>query len=512
MSKHIIRHFVSLVLLLSVVIVPATAQEFRGSITGKVKDPSGAVLPGAMISVKNVETNITTNATTNEEGIYNIALLLPGKYMLTVKMQGFNTSQQEGIEVRVGDRLTLDVTMEVGVVESVMTVTATSLIDASSATTGQLVNSRQISELPLADGTAYVLTNLAAGITYTGDPKFSRPADNANLAAFRSNGTTGANQITLDGSPNLASQGRVGFSPPSDAVQEFKVETNSFDAQQGYTAGANVNVATKGGTNDLHGTLYYFSRNENRAANDFFANKAKQGRSPRDYKRYGGTVGGPVFVPKIYDGRNKTFFFFAYEGLDDVSPEPQIFTVPTERMRRGDLSEFLAQNVTIFDPFTGRRVGSRTVRDPLACNGQANVICANRINPIAGALINLYPLPNQPGLGGGTVNNFFSPQTRTYDYDGILARADHNINQNHKLFGKFYWNNRVEDRYNWAGVISGVEITRGFDFRENTGGNLDYTATLSPTLIFDIRSSVSKFGEFRRPGETFDLASLGFSP
>ena len=501
-----------LLLALTVSALPVSAQEFRGTVAGRVTDSSGAVIQGATVTIKNVQTNVTTSATTNDDGGYNLSFLLPGTYTLSVSMQGFKTAQRENVEVRVSDRLTLDISMEVGVVESITIVGASPLLDSSSATTGQLVSSRQINELPLADGTAYVLTNLAPGITYTGDPKFSRPADNANLAAFQSNGATGANQITLDGSPNLASQGRVGFSPPSDAVQEFKVETNNFDAQQGYTAGANVNVATKSGTNALHGSAYYFNRNENRAANDFFANRSLQGRSTRDYERYGGTVGGPVWIPGVYNGRDKSFFFFSYEGLYDISPEPQIFTVPTLKMREGDFSELLAQGVTIFDPFTGRRQGNTTLRSPLSCNGRPNVICANRINPISGRLINFYPKPNQPGLGGGTSNNYFSPQTRTYNYDGFLVRGDHLITQDQKIFAKFYWNNRIEDRNDYAGPIDGVEITRGFDFRDNIGGNLDYTATISPTLIVDIRASVSKFGESREPAETFDLAELGFSP
>jgi hypothetical protein len=481
------------------------AQEFRGSITGKVTDPAGAVLPGAVVKTRNLETNTVSTVTTNDEGIYNISFLLPGKYTLTVTMQGFNTAQKEGIEVGVSNKLTLDITMEVGVVESVTTVTSTPLIEAGTANIGQVVNSRQISELPLGDGTAYTLAILAPGITYTGDPKFSRPMDNANLAAFQSNGATGANQITLDGSPNLASQGRVGYSPPSDAIQEFKVETNSFDAQQGYTAGANVNVATKGGTNDLHGSLYYFNRNENRAANDFFANRSGQGRSLRDYDRYGGTVSGPVYVPKIYNGRDRTFFLFAYERLQDISPEPALFSVPTERMHRGDFSELLAlpAPIQIFDPATARQSGSRVVRTAFA----GNIIPSNRFNNVAANLIKFYPLPNLPGLS----QNYFSPQTRTYDYDGILVRADHNINSNHKLFGKFYWNDRIEDRNNWAGVINGFEVTRGFDFRSNNGGNLDYTATISPSLIFDIRLSASQFGESRAPAQAFDPSTLGFS-
>jgi hypothetical protein len=173
------------------------------------------------------------------------------------------------------------------------------------------------------------LATLAPGIAYTGNPLFTGPTSNGNLSAFRSNGATGRNQITLDGAPNYAFDGGVGFSPPSDAVQEFKVQTNLFDAQQGYSAGATVNVAVKSGTNNLHGSLWYFNRDRSRTANNFFSNKTGQDRPERTYHRFGGVVNGPVYVPKLYNGRDKTFFLFSYERLKDSVAEPQLFTVPT---------------------------------------------------------------------------------------------------------------------------------------------------------------------------------------
>src|SRR5437773_4991276 len=146
---------------------------------------------------------------------------------------------------------------------------------------------------------------------------FTAPISNGNLAAFRSNGVIGSNQITLDGSPNYAFDGGVGFSPPSDAVQEFKVQTSQFDAQQGYSAGATVNVAVKSGTNSLHGSAWYFNRDRSRTANNFFSNRSGQARPVRTYHRFGGVLSGPVDIPKVYDGHDRTFFLFSYERLLD---------------------------------------------------------------------------------------------------------------------------------------------------------------------------------------------------
>ncbi|HEV8169738.1 MAG TPA: carboxypeptidase-like regulatory domain-containing protein, partial [Pyrinomonadaceae bacterium] len=275
-------------LLLILAAFTATAQEFRGSLAGKIVDPNGAVVPGSKVEIKNVETGIVSNTTTSEDGTYSFALLPPGKYQLTVTKENFNTAVRDGIQVRVADRLTLDVQLEIGVTAMVTTVASGLTLDTGTVNTGTVVTGKQISELPLTEGSAYQLATLAPGIAYTGNPLFTGPTSNGNLAAFRSNGATGANQITLDGSPNYAFDGGVGFSPPSDAVQEFKVQTNTFDAQQGYSAGATVNVAVKSGTNDLHGSGWYFNRDRSRTANNFFGNAANQARPIRTYHRFGG--------------------------------------------------------------------------------------------------------------------------------------------------------------------------------------------------------------------------------
>src|SRR5215213_7864448 len=342
MSKYAFRRGVAAVLLLLVTFVMAGAQESRGSLNGTVTDPNGAALPGATVEIRNVETNVANTTTTNDEGAYSFPLLNPGRYTLTVSSQGFSNATRENIEIRVAEKITIDVPVSVtGVGETVTTVASAPVLETGSVSTGTTISTRQIAELPLIDGSPYQLATLAPGVSYTGNPAFTSPTSNGNLAAFRVNGSTGPNQVTLDGSPNFAIDGGVGFSPPSDATQEFKVQTNSFDATQGYTAGATVNTAIKSGTNSLHGTGYYFNRDRNRTTNNFFSNRAGQDRPERTYHHFGGTLGGPVYLPKIYNGRDQTFFFFAYERLKDNQAEPQLFTVPTEAFRHGDFSALL---------------------------------------------------------------------------------------------------------------------------------------------------------------------------
>src|SRR5438270_6440793 len=452
MCKYVIRRSVAAVLLLLLAFVAASAQEFRGSVTGQVTDPNGAAVPGASVVIKNVDTNVEANATTNDDGAYSFQLLQPGKYTLTVNAQGFAPATREDVAVNVADKLTLDVQVQVtGVGETITTVASVApALETGSVSTGSTVTGRQISELPLTEGTAYQLATLTPGVSYTGNPLFTGPTSNGNLAAFRSNGAPPQNQITLDGSPNYAFDGAVGFSPPADAVQEFKVQANSFDAQQGYSAGATVNVAVKSGANDPHGSVYYFNRDRSRTANNFFSNRSGQSRPIRTYHRFGGVFDGPVYIPKLYNGRDKTFFLFSYEHLLDNVAEPQVFTVPTAAERNGDFSALIANrsniadaaNTVIYNPFSGTQSGSNVVRTSFGCptsgavsaTSTCNIIPANLIDPIAAALIKFYPSPNITGTANGTQNNFFSNQIRHENYRAWLTRVDHKISETQSVF------------------------------------------------------------------------------
>jgi hypothetical protein len=481
---------------------PAQAQDFRGSILGVVSDSQGGVLPGVSVTVTNLGTNVATTVTTDARGEYRVPYLISGQYSVKAELDGFKSVLRKSLEVRVGDALTVDLTLAPGGIEEVMEVTAkTPLLNTSSGVTGETIDSNQIQQLPLGDGTAYMLTRLAPGLSDASDLHFSRPMDNGNLAGIIAYGAQGGNDFTLDGAPNRVSpnntgtgnnSGVVGFSPPSDAIAEFKVQTNAFDAQAGQTAGASVNLALKSGTNRLHGTLGYFNRDDSRTETRLLTERAGGEKDPRDYDRITATLSGPI-------RKDKTFFMLSYEHLRDVQPEPATYTVPTLRMRQGDFSEW---STLVYDPTTAS--GSNNQRTPFA----GNLIPAGRIDPIAARYLSYYPEPNQPGLE----DNYFTTQPRPYEYDSVLGRFDHNFDQSNKLFVSGYWNKRQEDRYNWAEqAINGFEVTRGFDYRSNKGVTLGWTSTWSSRLLFDVRAGFSKFGEWREPGQEFDPATLGFS-
>lgn len=485
-----------------------SAQEFRGTVTGTVTDPNGAVVPGASVTVKNVETNITNSVTTNTEGLYTVPLLQPGSYTVSATGTGFKTSTIENVAVRVDDRLTIDIQLQVGAAAEVNIVANSDVIEQGSVTTGTLVTQRQIEDLPLAEGAPYTLSTQAPGVVYTGDPNFQGPTANGNLAGFRSNGTTG-NQINLDGSPNLAYEGQVAFTAPSETVQEFKVQTNSMDAQNGFTSGSTVNVAIKSGTNELHGAAYLFDRDKNRTANNFFNNRAGLERPDRKYNRHGIMLNGPVRLPWLYDGRDKTFFLFSYERQHDNVGQPTTYSVPTMLMREGNFSEVLA-TTPIYDPasaFMGNSTCGNTGTLNTVCRNAfaGNIIPDGQIYAPARALLRLFPEPNLPGV----TNNYITDLNLLRPYRSYMAKIDHNFNSNNRLSGKWYHSRNTEDRYNLTGEPG--SIFQGFENRRNNGGNVNYTSTLSSNLILDLRGSYSQFRLRRYQDGQPTAGELGFT-
>lgn len=523
-----------------------SAQEFRGTIAGTITDPNGAVVPGASVTVKNVATNITSSTTSNDEGVYTVPLLPSGAYTVSATGNGFKTSTIENVTVQVDDRLTIDIQLQVGAAAEVNIVAGGDVIEQGSVTTGTLVTSRQIEELPLAEGAPYTLSTQAPGIVYTGDPNFQGPTANGNLAGFRSNGTqgnqvnaSGGNVINLDGSPNLAYDGQVAFTPPSEATQEFKVQTNTFDAQMGFTAGATVNVAIKSGTNDFHGAAYLYDRDKSRTANNFFNNRAGLDRPERKYNRYGAMISGPIF-------KDKTFFLFSYERQKDNVAQTTTYSVPTAQMRQGNFSELLGAQRTVTltlqangQPNCAGAVGTvvpLTNRDgsPALAGAIYNPFSGqsvNRCNPITGAMqtqverlpfagniitpgliygpslafMQYFPEANLPGF----LNNFITDQNLSRPYRSYMVKIDHNINDKNRISGKYYHSRNTEDRYNLT--MEPGSIFQGFENRRNHGGNVNWTSTLSSNWIFDLRGSWGMFKLRRFQDGQPTAGDLGFT-
>jgi hypothetical protein len=489
----------------------AGAQDFRGAVTGRITDQSGGILPGVTVTVTNKDTNVAGSTVTNDTGGYSFLYLTPGTYGVAAELQGFKKVVRDNVEVRLGDRLELDFKLEVGRLEETITVSAeTPLLETRTGSAGQVIDEKRIALMPLSDGNPFVLARLAPGVAYHGDLKFSRPFDNGGTSDFTADGGPGRNEFTLDGSPNMANGRRVAFVPPAGAVQEFKVETATFDAQQGHTAGATVNVTLKSGTNKIKGDAYYHYRDEKLSGNDFFLERAGRPKAPMDYKRYGFTAGGPAWLGMLYDGRNKTFFFGAFEWLYDTFPEPDQYTVPTAAQRNGDFSALLSQNILIYDPLTAvRRADGRVERQPFP----GNIIPVNRLSPIGLNYVKYYPMPNQAGDAQGR-NNYITDNPRGDDFYSMNYRVDHVITDKQRFFVRYSRNNRVEHRGNWTEVVEGIRPTGNFLYRINDALNVDHVWTMSNSSLLNLRASWSRFQEpsIRQHQGIFDPATLGFPP
>jgi hypothetical protein len=316
------------------------AQEARGSIAGSVADPSGAAIPGASVVVSNKAMGTRLALTTNEVGLFQASYLIPGLYQVEVEAPGFRKVIRDGIEVRINDRVGLNVALEVGAATESITVTGeTPLLSTSTASMGQIVDPRRVAELPIAHGQPFALVGLAPGISFNaGAATLNRPFEPTHIAGYAMNGVrTNRSDIMIDGVPSTATANEneviSSYVPPADIVQEFRVQTATFDSQFGNTQGGVINIAIKSGTNDLHGAGYYSKWTPALTANDWFNNRQGKPKPDYTYNRWGANVGGPVWIPKLYNGKNKTFFMWGYEGIHEARPRNNCGStcaVPTE--------------------------------------------------------------------------------------------------------------------------------------------------------------------------------------
>jgi hypothetical protein len=431
-------------------------QEFRSSISGRVVDAQNAVIAMAKISAVQVETGARTETVTSADGQYTLPFLPPGSYTISAEAPGFKRYVREGFQVSTNDRITLDIALEVGQLAETVTVTAeAAMLQTSTASTGQVISARHIENMPMLGRTPLVLAQLAFGVIPSRDPRFYRPFDNAGPSTFAMGGApAGTNELLIDGSPDNTGNSRVAYNPPVDAVSEVKVETFQADAAYGHTGGGTVNVVMKGGTNSLHGALYEFNQVSRLAATQFFTNRAGLKKPVTRYNQFGANLGGPLFIPKMFDGRNRIFFYFGWEGVKDSIPAPTISTVPTAAERNGDLSALLRVGTSyqIFDPLTGAVEGTRIRRQPFA----GNLIPASRLNPIAQNYLKFYPLPNQAGRIDGQDNYLSNTNGEINNFSSQLGRLDFNLSERHKIFWNLRHNERVGNGGNDLGRVLAI--------------------------------------------------------
>lgn len=490
------------------------AQDFRATITGRITDPSGAVIAGSRVTVTNTATRVGTEATTNEQGVFTVPYLIPGSYEVSAEAPGFKRAIQERIFLQTSDRLTLDMKLEVGAATEVVEVREqSSLIDTSAAVAGTVISSRTVTQIPTLTRIPYLMASLSPGVVAR-DMNGTVPnaAGNATASGIRVNGGFGdtSNEYLIDGVPNNTTS-RVAFIPSADAIQEFKIVGNAYDAQYGRQAGSTINVTIRSGSNDLHGGAYHFYRDFNMSANSFQSNLSGRPKDEWRYNLWGGQLGGPLYVPRLYDGRNRTFFFFNYEGMIDLEPRFSIRSVPTAEQRLGDFSQTTAPSgstrapVTIYDPLT---------TDPLTGQRQpfpGNRIPENRISPIARNVLQYVALPNlpeSPAQATGLMN--YIPDIPTEDrIHSTVTRIDHQFSARHRVFATLRWNHWEESIGDAFGNIATGQLAT----RINRGIGLDDVYVFGPATVLNMRYGLARWeSPTVGNGLGFDPAQLGFSP
>jgi hypothetical protein len=494
----------------------ALAQEFRATITGEITDPSGAAVGGAHVVATSIDRKGAYQSASNLTGRYYIQFLLPGRYVVTVEKPGFKRFVQNNVSLLATDKLAIDVRLELGGISDSVTASGrmSSLQTESAAQFGAIEN-RVLENVPSGGRNLFALQYDEPGViktsTYWGSMELYA-FSNVNAVSI-GGGRSGENEIVLDGVTDTKSDRGVVFVPSIAATQEFAVQTNAYDAEFGRVGGGVTMINIKSGTNSLHGQLYEYFKNDKLRANDWVANKDGIANTPYKNSTFGFELDGPIYIPKIIDGRNKAFFMISLEGLREHDPGGQVRTLPTAAMLKGDFSQLYNANgglVTIYDPLSTH----------LAANGQTyartpfpgNVIPADRINPVAAKVASFYPSPNLPGDGPGHQNNYQKILPQTNAYDSWLGKIDYLFSAKSRIsfrdgqtpwlnYAKVLWGN------NAAEPSSSYPSTRVF----RTWG-ADWTYVLTPSIALDLRAGVSRYesASGNSFGANYDPRQLGF--
>jgi hypothetical protein len=508
----------------------------RGVIQGTVTDQAGALVPGAKVIVKNVDTNVGVNLVTNAAGFYLAPELVPGRYTVHVDATGFFALEVSNVAVTAGATTIQDLSLKVGAVTQRIEVTAAApLVESTPSNYTTSLASHYIQEIPLQGRDIQALVQLIPGVTQSTGPSGSLFGFDSQFGGFpdpqhlvgsgisANGGQGGANAWYLDGSLNAAlGAENVVVNPSPDAVSEFNVVDNGLAAEYGRTSGAVVNVVLKSGTNSLHGDAYEFNRNSYFNATNPFARRDAQGRpflQPRvNFNNFGGTLGGPVYLPHVYNGKNRTFFFVSWDVSMLHENKPTILTVPLPNERNGDFTgdpRFApvcgvnkATNC-LYDPYstTGPDASGQFHRTPFA----TPVIPSTRIDPLAAFYVASYPNPNfvdplQQGASGCgiTCNNFIGTVGSSLTTHNISIKVDHQVSDTHKLFVEWLFNPSyyTNFRYPWNGATAQTQtgIAGAQPYRTiNQIGAIGLTSTLSPTLVNEARFMFSRQNQIASP-------------
>ena len=523
--------------ILLLAIATLTAQETRGIIFGRAIDAQNAVVAGAAITVTNVETNVTTRLRTNETGYYEANLLQAGNYQITAEMAGFKKTVRLGIALLISSRVEIDLMLSIGdAAETVSVTSEVPLLETASVSAGRIMDNRNVLDLPTFNNSPLMLIKLVPGIQASANRRYNGVNAIGGTGEAHNAGNVGGNDWSIDGVPNMGNGYGAAYLPYSTTIQEFKVEATSFDASIGHTSGTTISVMTKGGTNSLHGALTeqhwqqrwngtrFFVKQQyyrNIAAAEAAGDKAKANElrnsplQPSGHSNnYAGTLGGPIVIPKVVNGRNKLFFFFSYDGFEDKKSTESTFnhTVPNAAQRLGNFSDLLAigPRYQIYDPLSVRADPARPghfLRDPIA----GNILPQSRIvSPANATYSKFFPAPNNPPARTTLepLNNYLGvAEPYNWSYSAFANRFDYQQSQKHRFFGRWSWLKYREDRQDWTYETARGLQTNGVN-RNNAGITANWVYTPAATTVFDINGAANHF----REGNILSAVATAFKP
>ncbi len=497
-----------LTLLLIALVSACLGQEFRATVSGNITDASGSAVPAVKVTAISVERRVEYTATSNESGRYLTPFLPPGQYDFRFEKQGFRTAQREGLTLAASDRFNLSIQLEVGSLSEKVTVTADApLLQTESADRVGTITQKLISDIPTAGRNMFQFQYILPGVTKT-----SNYWGNYELYAFGNingvsinGGRSGENEILIDGVTSTRGSRSASFAPGLQAIEEVSIVTNTYDAQYGRVGGGTTSINLRTGTNSLHGELFEFFKNEKLNANGYSRNAAGIARPVYRNNTYGFRVDGPVFIPKVFDGRNKLFWLISLESLRERNPQTQLWTVPTAAQRLGDFSSLVTNRnepILIFDPLTG----------PTRTAFPANRIPSNRLNPVATRALSFFPAPNRVSESLDGQNNYLFVNSSTNDYDQWLGKMDWALSSRSRLswrYGQTPWNNFA--RVQW-GTNAAEPSTEAPSTRISRNWGADWTYTISPSMLFNLRGGLARYEGFSGNvfGRDFNPTELGF--
>ncbi len=520
------RTFLTLALVWACAIASLAAQETRATLLGVVTDQSTSVIAGAVITIRNLDTNVETSVVTNKAGAYEAPFLVQGSYELRAEAPGFKVHTRSGLTLRLGMRARIDIQMEVGeATTTVDVVGAAPVLNTVDASSAQVMENKMVMNLPTMSNSVILQAGLAVGMQRLAFNNVNLSFTNAS-SNHRASGAVGGNEWSIDGTPNQGQFRRAAYLPFTDAIQEMRVESMSFDATMGNNSGAFIMMTTKAGTNEYHGALsnthwqqrwHATGSNDNglywgRIRDAELAGDSELARQLRSEPRqpsgrsntYSGSLGGPVRIPKLYDGRNKLFFFFIYTGqterFRDLETNRKIYTVPTADERGGDFSRLLALNAAryqIHDPLT-------TVANPVTGLFERLPFAGNRVplsriaNPtMYNFYSSVYPLPNNPSImDQDGNNNLYSDPEVPFDYWAAQNRVDWAPREKDRFFFRWSWNKFANERQDWS-YTTFPRLHSEALRRNNIGGTTDWVHTFNAQTILNVNLSYNRYWDNR---------------